>query len=188
VALSSPGDLRPGQLLLADPSLEDPHFEEAVVLLCAHDDEQGSIGLILNRPLDLPLAKLLPEAEELDAMVHGLSWGGPVSLEKLHALHGGGEGMAECFSVCPGVEFGGVLDELSMVHASGSPVRFFLGYTGWDAGQLDGEMAIGTWRVHPGGAEQVFDEDPATLWGRLMAKLEPSLRWLRHRPDDPGCN
>ncbi|MBC8329478.1 MAG: YqgE/AlgH family protein [Planctomycetes bacterium] len=186
--MSAPGALHPGLVLLADPALVDPHFEEAAVLLCAHDDQQGSLGLILNRPLDLPVGQLLPQAGELATARHGLSWGGPVAIEKLHALHGGATGMAECFSVCPGVEFGGVLEELTRVHAAHLPVRFFLGYTGWDSGQLDGELASGTWRLHPGGAQAAFDPEPDTLWGRLVGSLEPSLRWLQHRPQDPGCN
>ncbi len=179
--------LSPGQLLLADPSLTDPHFEEAVVLLCAHDPE-GSLGLILNRPLELPLSQLLPDCDELESLAHDLSWGGPVSIEKLHALHGGDAGLAECFQVCPGVEFGGVLEDLLLVHESGSPLRFFLGYTGWDAGQLEGEMESGTWRLHPGSAALTFDPEPASLWARLMARQDPELRWLQHRPEDPGSN
>ncbi len=183
----SAAELRPGVVLLAETDLVDPNFEEAVVLLCAHD-EGGSLGLILNRPLDVPLSRLLPDADACAELGMGLSWGGPVALEKLHALHGGPAGLDECIAVCPGVEFGGVLEELLEVHEQGRPVRFFLGYTGWDGGQLDGEMAEGTWRVAPGGPEVAFDPDPAALWGRLMAQQDPGLRWLRHRPDTPEVN
>ncbi|RMH02562.1 MAG: YqgE/AlgH family protein [Planctomycetota bacterium] len=184
--MTEPLDPAPGRVLVAVPSLVDPNFEESAVLLCRHHPEEGAVGLILNRPLGLPLRQLLPDAAgagDLD-----LCWGGPVGLERLHALHGGGPDLAESIEVCAGVAFGGTIEDLLRLRTEGRPVRVFLGYSGWEGGQLERELAEGTWLVHPGGAEAAFDPDPATQWQRLAAAIDPTLAWLRHRPEDPERN
>lgn len=180
--------LRPGIVLLAEPTLQDPYFEESAVLLCAHDEQRGSLGLVLNRPTDLAVAQVLPSAGPLAMEGATLGWGGPVALDRLHALHGSDEELADSFLVCPGVGFGGREEDLARVKAAGRPVRLFLGYAGWDAGQLEAELESRTWRIHPGGAAAAFDPDPATLWQRLLGALDASLRWIRHRPGDPERN
>lgn len=178
--------LAPGTLLLAEPGLADPNFEGTVVLLCAHGAE-GSLGLVLNRPVDLRLDQVISDPGPFRDGAPRMYWGGPVGMDRLHVLHGGAAGPSS-MAVCAGVTFGGDLEELARLHAGAAPVRFFLGYSGWDASQLDAELADSVWRVAPASAETVFDPDPPSLWKRLVAAQDPHYRWLRHAPADPRVN
>ena len=180
-------ELGPGVFLLSDPALTDPHFEETVVLLCAHSEE-GSMGLVVNRPTELQLEDVLHDLGPLDGGDHRLSLGGPVAMEQLHVLYGGTQELADSLAITDGVWLGGRLKEYMELLEAGAPMRFFLGYSGWDAGQLDGEMETGSWRVVPADSETVFGPAPETLWSRLVGLQDPSLSWLLHRPQNPSSN
>ncbi|TAH34490.1 MAG: YqgE/AlgH family protein [Planctomycetota bacterium] len=179
-------DLQPGVLLLADPSLTDSNFEGSVVLLCAHGAE-GSLGLVLNRPLDFRVDQVLEDPGPFQGEEAPMLWGGPVGLDRLHVLHAGAAG-AHSFAVCAGVTFGGAMQELLRLHQAGAPVRFFLGYSGWDAGQLESELQADSWRVVPATAEEVFDARVESLWRRLMAAQDARYHWMRHASTDPRAN
>ncbi len=175
----------PGTLLLAAPRMTDQHFEEAAILLCVHD-EQGSLGLVLNRGLEMDLKAIL--GENAPAAAPPLSWGGPVSIEQVLSLYGGPETLSDSQPVLPGVCLGGGLEDLLALHATKVPVRLFLGYSGWDPGQLEQEISAGAWLLTSTSEEAVFRQPPATLWSRTVAGLEPSLSWLRNHPQDPRLN
>lgn len=173
-----------GVLLVADPSLMDPNFETTVVLLCAHSKE-GSLGLVLNRSTQLTLDQLLPEESYFRQQPLPVSWGGPVGLDRLNVLHGGRKGGPESAEVIEGVQFGGQLPVLEEVHLTGAPLRFLVGYSGWDSGQLESELEEGAWRVMAGRRPVIFDDDPETLWQRVIATQDPGLTFLRDLPPDP---
>ncbi len=178
--------LRPGVFLLARPSLSDPNFEGAVVLLVAHS-QNGSLGLVVNRPTGVPLARVLEEAAPFGEPETALFWGGPVALVHLHVLHGG-SGPEDSLEVCPGVRFGGDLAAVEAARSAGAPVRFYLGYSGWGEHQLEEEMETDTWLVLPASQERVFDDDPGTLWQRLVAASDRRWSWLDRVPEDPSVN
>ncbi len=178
---------RPGDFLVADPRLTDPNFESSVVLICEHNDE-CTLGLIVNRPIECAAELLFEEQgwnEELQVY-----WGGPVCQETLHALHSGEAGveMEAATEVLPGLYFGGRMEDLIAARDGGNAVRFFFGYAGWEPGQLDGELQDGAWRVVDAQSEQVFSEECGKLWPKLMAKTDPSLAWMSRIPEDPSLN
>ncbi len=181
--------LRPGILLLSSPRLLDPNFEDTVVLLCAHEPGQGSLGLVLNRPLpDLRLEDLLGPDQPFGEEAPAVWWGGPVRLEQLHSLWEAPGGEEEGLEVLPGLHFGGPLERLAALRPEGARVRLYLGYSGWSAGQLESEMEQDAWRLLPARKADVFDERPTTLWQRLIARVEPGLSWLEECPEDPSVN
>lgn len=165
----------------------DPNFEGSVVLLCAHSEE-GSLGLVVNRPMEIPLSRLLPEEKEFQSYADPLFWGGPVGMDRLHVLHGGDADLEDSLAVGPGIGFGGSLEALAEVWKKGKSVRFFLGYSGWDAGQLEAEMEHGVWHVAPALATDVFGPETAHLWQRLVASSDARYSWLKDQPDDPEWN
>jgi putative transcriptional regulator len=173
-----------GQLLIASPRLMDPNFVRAVVLLVQHDDN-GSLGLILNRPLDVTLKDVVREtmSEELD--VDGtLSQGGPCE-GPLMTLHD--DPMRSQIDVGDGVT-ADPEDVAAILRDPGERARFFVGYAGWGAGQLEGELEIGSWLQTPATPEQVFA--PGTrLWQKWVTILTGELNVKpQSLPDDPSLN
>ena len=117
-----------------------------------------------------------------------LQWGGPVGMDRLHILHGGPDTTPDSEALLAGVGFGADLEALAGLHEQGTSVRFFLGYAGWDAGQLEEEMEAGAWRTAAAQAEQIFVPDSGRFWTQMMAKLDPAYSWMQHIPPDPWTN
>ena len=181
-------DLAPGVLLVAEPALLDPNFRRTVVLLCDHNDE-GSFGLILNRPTELHLGEVLAESIALDAPLY---FGGPVQTDSLHYLHAYADEVDEAVAVLDGVGWGGPFDEIIEQVQQGTldadGFRFYVGYSGWGAGQLAEEIDEGGWIVLPGSAAAVFGGDPTVLWRDVMRSLGGEYALLSTYPDDPRMN
>ena len=170
--------LAKGSLLVAAPALSDPNFSRSVVLLCDYGPE-GAMGLIVNRPLPLPLSEILPEEFRIPAGKPRVFQGGPVHPDHLLFLHGiAGPGL-DAHPVCPSIWLGGDPEVLKRALAAAKgplPLRAFLGYAGWGAGQLEAEIAEGAWALRPGTAREVFAAETDGLWDRLLgttAKPDP---------------
>ena len=180
-----------GRLLVATPKLLDPNFLRTVVFLCFHD-ERGAFGLVLNRPLEsAPVREHLPEWSEAAARPAVIFSGGPV--EPSHAF-----GLARLRPTAEAPESGWtpVSDGLGIVDLSRpaelltavSAVRIFSGYSGWSAGQLEGEIEEGAWFVvdlHP---EDPFSEQPESLWRDVLRRQRGDLALFAHAPLDPRVN
>lgn len=180
--------LAAGRLLIAPPSLDDPHFRRTVVFLCDYDDT-GAFGLVLNRPLHLNASDLIQGFEEADL---ALRYGGPVQPDTLHMLHtepgllkGGDE-------VLPGVFWGGPYRELPELAALGlvsdATLRLFLGYSGWAAGQLEQEMSEDAWVLADARPEDLFDTPPDALWASVLRRLGEPYAYLALFPENPSLN
>lgn len=183
---------RKGSLLVAAPSLLDPNFMHAVVYLCAHGDE-GTLGLVLNRPTPLSVADLKSDVTLLVDRDDPLWGGGPVGTQELHVLHRTGADVVGALSVADGVHLDGdpeILARALLRKDVAEPplVRFFIGYAGWGAGQLDAELAEGSWIVCPGAARDVFDARPDTLWRRVLKSQGGRIAGLADLPPDPSWN
>jgi putative transcriptional regulator len=181
-------DLAPGALLVAEPTLLDPNFRRAVILLCDHNTE-GSFGLILNRPTDVHLTEVLVEPVGLD---HQLFVGGPVQPDTLHFLHAYPDEIEEAIAVTDGVAWGGPFDDVAQRIRLGAleatRFRFFAGYAGWGPGQLEAEAAEDSWIVLPASRGHVFEHPPATIWRDLvLAQGGPAALFVNY-PEDPRTN
>jgi putative transcriptional regulator len=183
---------RKGSLLVAAPSLLDPNFMHAVVFVCAHD-EDGTLGLVLNRPTRLTVEDLKSDVTLLIDRDDPLWQGGPVGTEELHVLHRTGAEVAGALSVKDGVFLDGDPEILARAlqrrDAAEPPlVRFLLGYAGWGAAQLAAEVAEGSWIVCPGSSRDVFDPRPDTLWRRVLKAQGGKIAGLADLPPDPSWN
>lgn len=177
-----------GRLLVSRPAMVDPNFDGTVVLLCTHDDQEGTVGLTLNRPLDVPIEQVLPDAHFLHDAEVPLLWGGPVGQDCLHVLSGPDGDPESVLPILPGVFFGGSLELVRRVFQGQGDLRFFLGYSGWSPGQLDDEIAAEAWHVLPGVTEEVWTEEWRLMWERLMASVDPRYGWMSQMPEDPEVN
>ena len=184
--------LAPGTLLLAAPSLLDPNFMHTVVLLVQHDDE-GAFGFVVNRVTDATLGDLVPEHPELGespVKVHG---GGPVGLDTLQVLHRTPRRLEGGAPLGAGLFLGVGIDELAAFLAEEREplrhVRLFVGYSGWGAGQLDDELASGSWIPRTLDPNLVFAEGPSeAVWRRALRGLGESGAGLASQPPDPTWN
>ena len=164
-----------GQLLVASPSLEDPNFARAVVLLLAHGDE-GALGIILNRPLGAAVHEILPQWQYLAFPPAEVFRGGPVAVNSViclgrvragvdvDAVDGLQGTVAGLFSIDLNRdpdEYGGAIAGL----------RVFSGYAGWSAGQLEGELQQGGWILMPVLPHDPLTTEPDELWATVLRHL-----------------
>ena len=165
----------------------DSTFAGTVVLLC-ETGPKGAVGLVLNRPIDLQIKDVLENPGAWGTLSAPLSWGGPVGQEQLHALHSGEPSDSLAQEVMHGLTFGAELESLIVLQTMGEHLRFFVGYAGWESGQLEAELDQDGWHLTPATPSCVFETPPERLWHHLIAKTSPSLSWLKHLPDDPSMN
>lgn len=181
-------DPQAGRLLISEPFLPDPNFSRSVVFLTEHQ-EAGSVGFVLNRPLELKLDDVM----EIDTSVpFPLYMGGPVQQETLHILHrhpGLGE---ESLEVMDGIYWGANFEALKTMLSNNevdpSDFRFFLGYSGWGEGQLQNEMSYNSWIVTKASQEIIFSKDSETMWQEVMKAMGGKFSILANSPEDPQMN
>ena len=137
-----------GQYLIAEPFLGDPSFERSVVLLTDHH-EDGSVGFVLNRPLDLRMEQVL---DEFPPFSQPLYYGGPVQQNNLYYLHTKGDLINDSVEISPGLFWSGSITGVKEMLKSGlmveDDIKFFLGYSGWGKDQLEGELKENSWCRH----------------------------------------
>jgi putative transcriptional regulator len=178
-----------GSLLVALPALVDPNFAQTVVLLLDHD-EDGTLGVVLNRPTEVLAADVLPSVAgllESSALVFS---GGPVAPQNAIAV-----GALAVREPDP-VWFRRVFADIGLVDvealedgsASVTQVRIYAGYAGWTPGQLDAELAEGAWHVLPLLPADVFNSEPQDLWRAVFRRQPAPLSFLATWTTDPDSN
>jgi len=178
-----------GSFLIANPALVDPNFSRTVVLLCEHD-EQGSMGLVINRPGELSLHEALTDLGP--SATQPLLWGGPVQRDIVLVLHRDAPEISGARPVGDGMSLGGDQEELLELlrgpESVETRVRVFSGYAGWGEGQLEAELRARGWIVCPARARFVFEVEPAAIWAEVLRSLGPRYAHLAAMPSDPRVN
>src|SRR5262245_42096299 len=178
-----------GHFLIASPHLADTNFYKGVVLMIKHDEE-GALGLILNRPTEHTVAEVWKMVEEGELKCQEpIFFGGPVKgpLVALHKMKSAAEA-----EVLPGIYFAANKDKLEkLVRQTKKPFRFFMGYAGWSGGQLESELSAGGWLTSKANKKLIFQ--PADdLWGQVTRMIgEMILNKVvkpKHVPADPSLN
>jgi putative transcriptional regulator len=173
----APSSVAKGVLLVASPSLADPNFRQAVVLIVEHGPA-GTLGVILNRSTNLLLSQALPELTVLKGTTYRLFAGGPVEPSRLLLLYRVKDPPADARSVFDGVYMGGTPKILERIITQAKPTetfRAFAGSAGWAPGQLNYEMLQGAWATLPPDSIGIFDQDPATLWQDCISRLQAPM-------------
>jgi putative transcriptional regulator len=180
-----------GSLLVATPTLLDPNFDHAVVLML-DVDENGALGVVLNRPSTVEVGEILPDWSGVGHGPHVLFSGGPVSTDSALAV----AALPSRVDDEP-VGFRRLYDEVGIVDLDTptevvgpalSGLRIFAGYAGWGEEQLVDEIRAGSWYVVPSQPGDVFGTDPTTLWTRVLRRQPGELAWVSTRPLDPTLN
>lgn len=178
------GDLARGKFLIAPRESQDPNFAGAVVLLI-HYDEDGAVGLVINRPTKLRISQLFEGVKAARNVNDVAYFGGPVELRDVLALCRSGRQPEAGILIFSNVYLLTTKEGLEKALASRptpKTLRVYVGYTGWAPGQLEHELDLGAWRVLPGEDESIFETDPAYVWPRLIDRTEVRVARLRTTP------
>jgi len=165
-----------GRLLVAAPTLRDPNFERTVVLVIEHGDD-GAVGVVLNRPSDAPVSRILPTWDYLAVEPPLVFLGGPVALNGVIGLGRSARGHGL-----------GTVDLEADPDEALAGIRVFAGHAGWGPTQLEGEVEAGGWFVVDAMADDAFTVAPETLWPAVLRRQGGALARLANFPDDPNSN
>ncbi len=176
-----------GRILLSEPFSKDIYFKRSVVLLTEHNPH-GSVGFILNKPIDFNINKLIKDFPEFAANV---SIGGPVKTDSIHFMHVLGDLIPGSMHVMDDLYWGGDFDTLKELIVTGiikpDQIRFFVGYSGWHPKQLDNEIGKDFWLVTKLTSHDImaFSDD---IWKQTLSKLGEKYKIWSNFPENPGMN
>ena len=159
-----------GKFLVAARSIRDPRFMESVILLVNYDSN-GAMGLIINLPTGASLSSVLPDVKELRKRTDKIFIGGPVSGNQLFLLIRTDKPPEGSLRIFGHTYLNASITALKKVvrdRKKGNRFRVFAGYAGWAGGQLEREVAMGSWYVVDADEKIIFDKDPSGLWQRLI--------------------
>jgi putative transcriptional regulator len=184
-----------GCLLVATPLLADPNFRRAVVLVVEHEPAEGTLGVVLNRPTDVPVGRVLEPWSELVTGPSVVFRGGPVAPSSALAI-----------ALVPGdaeplgwhsLASTAAMSRLGLVDLDAPPdllapvinrLRVYAGYAGWAPGQLKAEIDEGAWYVISGEPADAFAGEPEGLWSAVLRRQGGEMAFTATFPDDPGLN
>lgn len=177
-----------GRLLVSEPFLPDPYFKRSVVLLIEHNDE-GSVGLILNKPLNINLNETFQDFPNFE---HEIYMGGPVQASDLFYLHTLGDVIEGSERITDDLYWGGnfesVKNLLSTDTVSNEELKFFIGYSGWEKGQLLRELEEDSWLVTEAPTQSIMSRDIKNLWRVILKDMGDQESLMADFPEDPSLN
>jgi len=165
--INAEDDLGKGKLLVATEVVQGRAFAESVILLLNYD-ATGAVGLVVNRPTEALPAQALPELAGIDRYEGTLYWGGPVELFTLRALLYSDAPPDNAVPIFDTVHLAPLDENLLDGASSNANLRFFVGYAGWAPGQLEQELAFGSWHIVAATEALVFADDPGGIWRMLL--------------------
>ncbi|MGE4287405.1 MAG: YqgE/AlgH family protein [Salinivirgaceae bacterium] len=177
-----------GKCLISEPFSPDSYFGRSVVLITEHSENEGTLGYILNKPIDVPIHELFPDFPTFNAPCFV---GGPVNPETIHYLHTRIDLLPESTPVTNGIYWGGDFDLLKEHIQNGmirpSEIRFYLGYSGWAPQQLQQEIDDKFWIVSPISSTKIMHANQNT-WKELLNEMGDSYSIWANAPTNPGMN
>ena len=179
---------RKGSVLISEPFLNDTYFKRSIVFITEHSEE-GSVGFVLNKQVDLKVQDVIKDFPEIDA---GISIGGPVNTNTIHYIHTMGMVLPESVQVTNDIYWGGNFDILRELITSGHvkkyQIRFFLGYAGWAAKQLEGELSDNAWLVAELSDDIIMKAEGANTWNQILENMGNKYQVWANFPENPGLN
>ena len=177
-----------GKILIAEPFMRDPYFKRSIVLLTEHN-EDGSVGFVLNKPVDIPVHEVFKEFPRIDTEI---SIGGPVATNTVHYLHTLGDIIPNSMNVIGDIYWGGDFDFIQGLIKTGKlnqdQIRFFLGYSGWQPNQLDNELEEKSWIVTDIDESFILERNYQNMWKTSLSRLGDKYKLWSGFPEDPAMN
>lgn len=178
-----------GDLLIAEPSIiGDLSFNRSIVLLTDHSEE-GSIGFILNKPLDYTIKELIPEIDASYKVYNG----GPVEQDNLYFIHQVPHLIPNSIEISLGIFWGGDFENVANLIAlnkiTEKDIKFFLGYSGWEINQLEDELKSNAWVVIKNTYKnELIEKDYEFFWKEKMVELGGNYSIWSNAPENPNYN
>ncbi|MBE7176053.1 MAG: YqgE/AlgH family protein [Mucilaginibacter polytrichastri] len=178
-----------GRLLISEPFMLDPNFKRSVIYLTQYDDT-GATGFVLNQRNDAVFGDVISDVPYSEIPVYT---GGPVGTDTLHFLHTLPDKISNGLEVLPGLFWGGDFEQIKEMAKAGvidpAGIKFFVGYSGWSAGQLDAEINENVWLVsETADFDIIFSQDEAELWKNAVRGLGSRFAHIANFPEDPALN
>jgi putative transcriptional regulator len=179
---------RKGRILISEPFLPGNYFNRAIILLVAHS-KKGSVGFILNKKVEFQIQDYISGLEDFDSDVY---IGGPVSTDSIYFIHNRADLIPGSIPVIDDIHWGGDFEEikrlinLGIIHAD--EIRFFLGYSGWDAGQLEREIKENSWLVDNIDSRLLLHDYGAEAWVNFVKKVGKQYSMWENFPENPALN
>lgn len=179
---------RQGHILIAEPFLAGTYFNRSIILLATYG-EQGAVGFILNKKVDYPVEDLFVNFPDFDSEIH---IGGPVGTDSIYFIHTLGDTIPGSINIKDNLYWGGDFEvlktriKLGLVNSQ--QVRFFLGYSGWDAGQLEEEINENSWLVADVSQEDMMTIDENVMWAKSVRDMGGKYSMWENFPENPSLN
>ncbi|MFZ4400430.1 MAG: YqgE/AlgH family protein [Bacteroidales bacterium] len=184
-----PNKIKPsqGKILISEPFTNDYYFKRSVVLLANHNEE-GSYGMVFNKPLFINLNELIKDFPKIDAPLY---LGGPVKTDSLFYIHKIPE-ITNCINITNDLFWGGDIDNIKeLVYTkilNKNNIRFFVGYAGWSPKQLDTELKDNSWVVTRVKTDILLEESPTDIWKRIVIDMGEDYAHWANFPVNPSMN
>jgi len=176
-----------GRVLVSEPFLQDTYFKRSLVLLTEHSPD-GAVGFVLNKPLDVKVNEVMNDFPFSNATV---SIGGPVSTNTVHYLHNLGDIIPNSVHILDNIYWGGDFEFVKHLVKTGKikseQIRFFLGYSGWQAGQLEKELEQNSWLVTEIEPGKIMNPNN-NLWKNTLSQLGEKYKIWANFPENPSQN
>jgi putative transcriptional regulator len=177
-----------GDILLSQPFMMDGYFSRTAILL-AELNEEGAIGFVINRPVEILVDEIIPDFPDFNAIAY---MGGPVSTDTLHYVHRVGELLDESIEIISGIYWGGNFEQLKALIRQGiitpDDIRFYIGYSGWSEGQLEGEWEMGSWLRADFDMNFMFNSEPEALWKKILSAKGENFTIIADMPSEDLLN
>lgn len=182
-------DITPGKMLLSEPFMFDENFKRTVVLVCSNDEENGTVGLILNKPINIRLQDVIDNFPPIKAKVF---LGGPVGTDTIQFIHSLGDEIEGSRKLNDHLYWGGnfkqITDKIRNGEVKADDVTFYLGYSGWEPKQLQEEMEDNSWIVGKAQYKHIFRSDYLNLWRDVMTDMGGVYATMANYPESPILN
>ncbi|MBA4408453.1 MAG: YqgE/AlgH family protein [Bacteroidota bacterium] len=177
-----------GHILIAEPFLAGSYFNRSIILLASYG-EKGAVGFILNKKVDYPVEDLFANFPDFDSEIH---IGGPVGTDSIYFIHTLGDSIPGSIKIKENLYWGGDFEALKLQIKLGlvnsQQVRFFLGYSGWDAGQLEEEIAQNSWLVADIPQADLMTIDENVMWAQSVRSMGGKYSMWENFPENPSLN
>jgi len=177
-----------GHILIAEPFLAGSYFNRSIIILASYS-EKGAVGFILNKKVDYPVEDLFVDFPDFDSEIH---IGGPVGTDSIYFIHTLGDAIPGSLHIKEDLYWGGDFEalkrqiKLGLVHPN--QVRFFLGYSGWDPGQLEEEIKENSWLVTELAQADLMTIDENEMWVESVRSVGGKYSMWENFPENPSLN
>ncbi len=177
-----------GHILIAEPFLAGSYFNRSIIILASYG-ENGAVGFILNKKVEYPVEDLFVNFPDFDSEIH---IGGPVGTDSIYFIHTLGDLVPGSIQIKDNLYWGGDFEALKLQIKLGlvkpSQVRFFLGYSGWDAGQLEEEINENSWLVADIPQHDLMNIDENMMWVESVRAIGGKYSMWENFPENPSLN